>query len=176
MNNEFSRDDLFKAWMSDIREVGTGRFLAKNRAEILSSLVESLFENGVEKEDAMSLSRRVRDFLVTEEGKKGKGKHADWTKNVVEEYEGMVVSHYLNNRKKADIVKDYGNGPFLPYNPIITAWAKNEYGPVWTDHLNLLVHMIGHRFNQEFQAKVMDSKWVITGENVPEWAERLFKA
>lgn len=171
---KFTPDEVLNSWQNSVKKDYSNRFLYGVREEILEQLAEMLMANEIELDDARFLKMKVKKFLVTEEGLKGKNRYKGWTDNVDKDYDAMLVEYYSNNKVQPTIVKDYGHGAYMDENPIMTAWAKDSFGVVWTKELNLLVHQTGHRFNLDFQKEVLDSNWAKTGENVPEWAQFIF--
>ena len=174
--------DVFQAWTDEVnKEYKTAKYLYKERDDVLEMLVSSLKSwSEITIDDALSLKRKVKEFLVTEEGKKGKGKHKGWSETVETNYVAAVMRRYSED-KPIEVIKqsfvsnkeDYGIYPFVPRNAIITAWAMDRFGVVWNEQLNLQVHKHSSKFNEEFRKEVLESEWAATGENIPEWYEKL---
>lgn len=159
---------LLNTWKKNtIDEHGIARFDYRNRDSILQSLFELLVQYNIPMDEATFLKRDVEKFMVTEEGMKGKNKHKGWKENVQMDFDAALMDYY----QSLGAIGKYGNYPYMPRNPLMTAWAKERFGVAWTEGLNLQVHTHGHRFNLEFQKDVMDAKWAITGEEVPEYAK-----
>lgn len=156
-------------WKEEIREEFENRWQYGVREAIFNTLFEMLSVNGIELEDAKMLKTEVIKFLVTEEGRKGAGRHKGWKEKVSDEFDSLISEYYSPTNKTRLYTKDYGTGDFLEKDPIITAWAKDRFGFAWNETLNLMAHQSGNRFNLEFQKDIFDSEWARTGENVPKW-------
>jgi hypothetical protein len=169
---------IFNAWKSDIEEkYGQRRFTSQMRDEIIGILFENFLEFGIELDDAKRFAGDVEKFMVTQEGAKGKGRYKGWTDNVEKDFDTALVNYYRDNMvpgNRSIVTEDYGNHPFMPRNPVMTAWAQDRFGIAWNEKINLLVHRQGHRFCQEFQLDVLDSNWAKTGKDAPDWAKNLF--
>lgn len=182
MASKFTADEVFDQWQKWAKgDHGTNRFLAKKRDELLTALFDAFLENDIDVDEARFYRKDINEILVTKEGKKGKGAHKGWNENVESDFNAMLANRYgdgigngVGRTKTAHTVEDYGNHPYMPHNPVMTAWAQDRFGKGWNDKLNLLVHQQGHRFCQEFQLDVLDSNWAKTGEDAPDWAKRLF--
>lgn len=146
---------IINHWKVEVaKNYGSSRFTSSARLDILNMLFESLINNNINLEDASFLKREVDKFLVTDEGRKGKGRHKGWGDNVEMEFDNLLVEYYQNNSPIPK--REYGTYPILDKHELITQWAIDKFGEMWNDELNLQAHTHGHRFNLEFQKDTFD--------------------
>lgn len=177
--------ETLNSWKKAVdKKYGTGKFLWKDRDVVLDSLAEMLKERSVSLEDALSLKYVVTKFLVTTQGLKGTNKHKGWKEAVEIDFDAAIMAQYPPetdpNAPIKTIVKsfepvkeEYGVYPYLPQNAIITAWAQDRFGEVWNEKINLEAHKHWGKFNEDFRREVMDSEWARSGNDAPEWYQKL---
>lgn len=172
-------ESILNQWKKAMdEEYGISKYLSKDRDVMIEALAEMLKERGVSLEDALDLKRHVKNFLITEEGRKGKNKkHKGWEEAVEIDFDAAILEMYppeipLNSIQQTLSVvlkEDYGYYPYIPKNPIITAWAQYRFGTIWNEHINLQIHKHNSKFIEEFRKEVIETEWAKTGENEPEW-------
>jgi hypothetical protein len=180
MSKQFTAQDVFLAWKTHVqKEVGKAIYLHKQRLEHLEYLCELYRKYKIDYEDAILMKKDFLEFVVTPEGMKGNGKHKTWKKNANDNYIGALNNFYSDNFESQEVGSDmfknrntYGEGEYMPKMNIISDWTKQKFGNNWSESICLEAHKVGSIINNMFQKEVLESEWVKTRKNIPEWAQQ----
>jgi hypothetical protein len=172
------KHSIFNAWKSKMDEdYGISKYLSKDRDVMVSILAEMLKERGISLEEALTLKREVKNFLVTDPKSRKKDKRYNgWEENVEKDFDAAILEHYPPENKEESITiptAAYGTKDYLNLNPIITAWAMDRFGVAWSERLNLECHKNMSKLLNDFEKEVLESKWAISGENQPKWYKNI---
>lgn len=105
------------------------RYLSKNWPGLVEELCDSLYEIGIRTFDDIAFYKKeIKEFLMTEDGLRGKGKHSDnrWSKNFDDGFDGIIANFLIDKRKELGY-PEYEFG-YMDYRPEIAEWVKKEYG------------------------------------------------
>lgn len=168
---------VFSRWKEFVQEeYKTSRFTKIVAKEVLELLMESFKGKNVDIETVASFERKVVDFLVTEEGRKGgknkrTGKdYKDWVNNVKVMFKASLGEFYEN-----DLVVNSNQDDFSAYlmqNPIVRSWVEHKFTQLQESLLReVCIH--GSPLNLLMQEELFNSGWSQTGENVPEYVKKV---
>jgi hypothetical protein len=181
-----SADIIFANWKEHAQEdYQKTRFTKVVAKELLDLLLEKFIASGIELDEVKVYKRRVVDFLVTEEGKRGgKNKrtgrdYKDWVQNVEDMYKSAIGDHYPMGVVAGDGIKRTGSvievDPFtevLMSNNLVRAWVEHKFGRL-DDALLLETCKDSTSLNLQMQNELFNSEWSRSGENMPEWIKKV---
>lgn len=144
---------VFNAWAKRLKDKGISRFLKSERQELIEDLVDLFYKNKIDIETAQLYKNKVKELLVTLEGKKGKGKYKGWNENVVIDYDAVLSEYYLEQENKTKEKPSDIN--ILPENELINEWGQKRFGELFNQEISLMCHTIGHIYNRDFQNEVL---------------------
>lgn len=174
---------VFLAWKTGCElDVGKARYTSGERLEQLDLLCEDFIKNGVDFDEALSYKKKFVEFVVTKEGMKGNGQYKGWKEKAAEQFEGLMTRWYAGEFKvvndvgattvkKAKTSNSYGKGAYMIRMPFIVAWSKEKFGSQWSESVCLECHKVNGPLTMLFEAEVLDSNWMKTGESIPKWAQ-----
>ncbi|HLD91726.1 MAG TPA: hypothetical protein VI911_12065 [Patescibacteria group bacterium] len=165
--SKYTSDQLFDLWLNYVRENDNIRYIHKERLEIVGELASSFKSGDISYEEALSYLKKVVLALTTEEGRKGKGKHAGWKECVEDDYRGALASEYveLDSPKKEEQVQE--SNILLIEDPWIDNWLKAKFGKVPSE-ITKLAHTPGSYLNVQFLIETFSSKWIFEAKE-PNW-------
>lgn len=139
-------DDVFKGWLSLIRQNEDIRYKYNNRKAHLEDLMDMFLNANISMEEAYIYKNRVVKALVTEEGMKGRNKHKNWKENTENDFEDAIQFAY-NPLLKNQVIKKN-----LNYQPVheIVNWAKSKFGENVPQDVLRDCHTLYHLFNMQF--------------------------
>lgn len=173
---QINSDTIFLVWKSQIQEeYGPARFNSNNRRDAITMLIEMLYQNNIDYLEATFLENEVIEFLVTNEGKKGKGKYNNWTKAARSDFQTKLASVYYTKLAKTiqydkplkekeqtveQEVEDIAVELILQEDEsqvIINEWGRFKYKNLWNDDLLYLATLVGSWVNVEFSNDLYNS-------------------
>lgn len=184
---QYTAEQVFSSWKTWVeKELGKARYTKQERLEQLDTLCAMFKDSRIEYEDALMLKKDFVDFVVTREGKKGKGNHKGWKENAAENFEGILFGYYSgqyktlseieSGEKKKKIKKNvdaYDQPGYLPRTPLLVAWTKHKFKDRWSEAICLEAHKIGGAVNILFQKEVLASDWSNKNNNLPSWYRKV---
>lgn len=134
-------NQVYNRWLAEVRLDRINRYTRANRKEHLAKLIASLQEYGIDQIEAQMLKRKVVEALVTEEGRKNKGKHKDWVKNTEEDFDDLIQVAYIPvlQRTITPLKSAEHNN-----DPRIVTWCKTKYGEHVHEDILTAAHQAGH--------------------------------
>lgn len=184
MSKKLSARQVFTMWKTEVeKDIGKARYTSTERLEQLDALCEYFVKFGVDFDDALGYKKDFTEFVVTKEGMKGNGKYKGWKEKASENYEGLLTSWYNGEFKVVNdigniTVKEnvsaasYGSNSYMIRIPLIVAWSKEYFGSEWSEGVCLECHKINGPLTTMFEQEVLESNWMKTGQNVPNWAKK----
>lgn len=126
------------------------RYSYSNWPHLIRELAEKVYKNGHELDDFQMHKKEVCNFLLTEDGRKGKGKHSNknWLENVNERFDLISTEVFLSDKANR-----FAYGPeYSAYNEQIVGWVERNFDKP-SDTLIKEAHLIGgflwNKFMQE---------------------------
>ena len=150
---------LYQEWAKEAKDIGTNRFLASHRIQLVEDLISRFHSHSIPIDDVMIFKRKIKDILITQEGMKGNGKHKGWKDCLENEFEAIVSSAYLKapTAEHYSVVRNkYNSGNIIPRNKTITRWSRDKFSTYWNESINLLCHTVGHELNNEFCKEILN--------------------
>jgi hypothetical protein len=140
--NKLSAQEVLKKWTSDVRQDISSRYTYGNRKEHIENLMGYLKMHDVDKDDAQFLKNKVVEVLVTEEGRKGKGKHKGWKENVENDFDDAIQQAYVPGLSSEIKPIKTAQG----YDPRIYNWCKAKFGNHVGENIIKAAHQPLHTF------------------------------
>jgi len=141
--NKADPEKVFTHWKNSVnKELGKSRYTQKDREEPLAELCEQFFIYKIDYEVAQTFGKKVLEFMVTNEGRKGQGKYKGWSKSIIDEFESNLFEYYREtlNLDTREVVKyeargkeTYGTVRYMDRQSLIVAWSKMKFDENWTE-------------------------------------------
>lgn len=166
---------IFARWKEHAMEdYGTARFTKVITKEILDNLIASFKEKRIDKDSVMMFERKVVDFMVTEEGRRGgrnkkTGKdYKGWVQSVKDMYKASVGDHY--DQELTDEKESFTS--YMLSNELVKLWVVKRFGAS-----QVILNEVCREscLNLQMQEEIFNSEWSRTGEKVPDYAHGLLK-
>lgn len=168
-------DIVFSNWKEHVKEdYGTSRFTKSVTKEVLINLVETFKRKNIDIETISSYQRRVVDFLVTEEGRRGgksrrTGKdYSNWVQEVKDMFNSVIGDLYDVSQPVAQNQDSFAKD--FMQNELVRSWVENKFG--YSQDILAEVARDCNSLNLQMQDELFNSEWSRTGENVPEYIKK----
>ncbi len=164
MVNNPSIDDIFNKWVGVLRQDQDDRYTHKARPTFLGWLFADLIKYKIPYEDAKLLKRQVFNALITDEGKKGKGRHKGWPEAVNSDFDAILADMYIEGAtdeereemldkrqlsKAPEIAHVSSHETCIPYDLRIREWCLKTF-PGCTEGIVTEAHRVGSILNMQF--------------------------
>ena len=96
-DNPATPEDVIQLWLSYLKTECSPheRYAHQERPRHLDYIIRMLKAIGLDMYDVKAFKTKITDCLITDEGKKGKGKHKDWYRHLKEDFDSMLASYYV---------------------------------------------------------------------------------
>lgn len=172
-----SSDIIFAHWKEHVQEdYGTSRFTKVVTKEVLANLVETFKHKSFDMDTALSYQRRVVDFMVTEEGRRGgknkrTGKdYKNWVDGVKDAFKAAIGDCYTDDLSSPVILQKDSMTDYLMNSELVKSWVEAKFGS--NQDILLEVCKDSTSLNIQMQEDLFNSDWSRTGENVPDYVKK----
>ena len=173
-----SSDIIFAHWKEHVQEdYGTSRFTKVVTKEVLANLVETFKQKNFDMDTALSYQRRVIDFMVTEEGRRGgknkrTGKdYKNWVDGVKDAFKAAIGDCYTDDLLSPVILQKDSMTNYLMNSELVKSWVEAKFGS--NQDILLEVCKDSTSLNIQMQEELFNSDWSRTGENIPEYVKKV---
>jgi len=152
MSKEVDADYIYNKWLYELK-ANNNIYSRGNREGYIRSLFDNFVLYRVDYETACTYKRKVKEDLISEEGKKNTNKrghvHYLWLQNIDTDFKEIITEFYDPNGGLLVEKVVFHNSKFkLPENPAIIEWVKTNYG----DSADLIeqAHSINNKLCHEY--------------------------
>ena len=123
-SNEFTPEAWYRSWENQYAG-DKSRFTAAMRREALEDLCNMFIGANLKIDDVYMFKGKALDFLVSENGKKRRGKHSNgqWVEQSDIDFERIVSDSFISLKQNQP---KYGN-EYIQYRPEIAEWIKEKF-------------------------------------------------
>jgi tyrosyl-tRNA synthetase len=121
---KYSALDLYNYWES-IHKADKSRYTRAKRREALNELCDLFIGQEFEIDDLKMFKKKTVDFLVNEDGQKGRGKHKGklWLTHTEEDFDHIVSENFM----QVELNKNKFGADHLSFDDIISKWATGKF-------------------------------------------------
>ena len=173
-----SSDIIFAHWKEHVQEdYGTSRFTKVVTKEVLANLIDTFKQKNFDMGTALSYQRRVIDFMVTEEGRRGgknkrTGKdYKNWVEGVKDAFKAAIGNYYTDDLSTPVIMQKDFVTEYLMNNELVRSWVESKFGS--NQDILLETCRDSTALNLSMQEELFNSEWSRTGENIPDYVKKV---
>jgi hypothetical protein len=121
---KYSSVDLYNYWES-IHKADKSRYTRAKRREALNELCDLFIGQEFEIDDLKMFKRKTVDFLVNEDGQKGRGKHKGklWLTHTEEDFDHIVSENFM----QVELNKNRFGAGHLPFDEKVVKWVEGNF-------------------------------------------------